>query len=167
MSPSWQPLVTDANIWIDFEHTAVLDALFGLPFDFVTPDLVLGEVGEDLGARLIQLGLLVEELTGEEIERLVSLAAQYHRPGRLDLAALLLAQRLSVVLLTGDAHLRDAARAEGIEVHGTLWLLDLMVGERLLTGAQAADALDLMQRMGSRLPPAESRRFQRRWRGKQ
>ena len=166
MSQPPQHLVTGANIWIDFEHTEVLDAVFGLPFVFVIPDLVLVELGDSLGVRVCRLGLRVEELTGEEVGQLIALAGLYPRPGRRDLAALVLAQRLGAVLLTGDASLRDAAGQEGIEVHGTLHLLDLVVAARLLSGPQAADAVDLMQNTGSRLPHAESRALQRRWRAR-
>ena len=66
-------------------------------------------------------------------------------------------------LLTGDRNLRDFAMAEGIAVHGTLWLLDELVVCRIITPFEAKTSLEAMQRSGSRLPHDEVLNRLRLW----
>ena len=68
-----------------------------------------------------------------------------------------------LVLLTGDGHLRQAARREGVEVHGVLWVLDGLLEDRGLTAREAIQALRRMLDAGARLPEPEWRRRLRAW----
>lgn len=55
-------------------------------------------------------------------------------------------------LLTGDRILRKAARAERVEVRGTLWLMETLVVAGTLDASQATSAYELMRQNGRRLP---------------
>ena len=79
------------------------------------------------------------------------------------MATLVLARSEDGVLMTGDGTLRDAARAEGIEVHGTLWVVDHLVHTETVRPNEAAHALQLMMEGDRRLPPAEVNRRIREW----
>ena len=85
----------------------------------------------------------------------LELAERYIRPSREDLFALVLAKEISAVLLTGDGSLRDAATEEGVPVHGTIWLLDLMVEHKIINEQERAASLKLMKESGNRLPYEE------------
>jgi predicted nucleic acid-binding protein len=87
--------------------------------------------------------------------KVADLAARYLRPSRQDLFALVLAETLGATLLTGDGALREAAREMGVEVHGTIWLLDQMMAHGIIDGQKRAQALRLMIDSGSRLPKDE------------
>ena len=76
----------------------------------------------------------------------------------IDLAAFLLAKLLDAPLLTGDRHLNELANASGLSVHGALWLLDEMVGLKVLAPGRAATALKRMLEQGARLPAEECSR---------
>jgi predicted nucleic acid-binding protein len=54
--------------------------------------------------------------------------------------------------LTGDAALRQAARDHGVEVHGTLWIVEQLVRAGILSAVRARTAFDAMREAGSRLP---------------
>jgi predicted nucleic acid-binding protein len=69
-----------------------------------------------------------------------------------------------MMLVTGDAALRHAAEEEGVEVHGTLWLLDNLIVDGLLPSATGAFALERMQKHGSRFPQDECNDRLERWR---
>lgn len=73
------------------------------------------------------------------------LARRYPRPGRIDLISLVLAMGEKAMLLTGDEALRVAAFQEGVEVHGTLWLLDTMVELGAISRAEGHRSLELMR----------------------
>lgn len=157
-------LVTDASIWIDLERTQLTARALRLPFEYVAPDLILGELGVEERDRLLAMGVCEEQLSGEEVLQIIELAGQYREPGIEDLSVLVLARRLHAVALTGDAGLRRAAEAEGLEVHGMLWLLDQMVASGVMRPGAAAEALAEMVAKGSRLPTSTCAAYQRKWR---
>jgi predicted nucleic acid-binding protein len=85
----------------------------------------------------------------------LDLAENYVRPSREDLFALVLAKENDAILLSGDKSLRDAAREEGVKVHGTIWLLDQMVEYGIIDKRKRAASLKLMMKSGRRLPCEE------------
>jgi hypothetical protein len=103
-------------------------------------------------------------LTGDDYALLRELMAKYPGPSVRDLTALVCAVRDGIALLAGDGQLRTAAAAEGIRVHGVLWLLDHLVDRSVVTPARTAGALDAMLAAGARLPRAECTRRLDRWR---
>lgn len=63
-------LVSDTSVVIDLERAGLLEDIFLLPFEFCVPDLLFQrELAGELGDRLIQLGLRIEELTSAELRR--------------------------------------------------------------------------------------------------
>ncbi|MBA3945082.1 MAG: hypothetical protein H0X37_11035 [Herpetosiphonaceae bacterium] len=92
------------------------------------------------------------------------LRIRYRRLSVNDLFALVLAQSLGALLLTGDEHLRKAATQEQINTHGTLWLLDEIVRLEIISTLQAVDALQRMLDGRRRLPLAASEMRLRVWR---
>lgn len=55
-------------------------------------------------------------------------------------------------LLTGDNALRNAAASEGIEVRGTLWVVEALVAQGVITKRRAESAYNRMKSAGRRLP---------------
>ncbi|HEY77354.1 MAG TPA: DUF3368 domain-containing protein [Thermoflexia bacterium] len=155
--------VVDANILIDLHVGGVLREAFSLSIRLVAPDVVIGELEVPDGERLLEYGLESQMLSGEQVQEVVRLRARYRAVSANDLSALVLARALQAPLLTGDRHLREAARQEGVAVHGTLWLLDEMVRCGVIVPPRAAEALERMLNRGSRLPWAECQRRTRRW----
>ncbi|MHB8995211.1 MAG: PIN domain-containing protein [Armatimonadota bacterium] len=147
--------VTDANVWIDLDNGGLTALVFALPYDFVSPDVVVHELGDELGGRLLDGGL-VEHTTGPEADAaFANLRARYKHPSDEDLYALLLALEQRWGLLTGDRELREAAEGHGLEVHGLLWVLDELVDAELLAMRAAARALQRILDDGARLPADE------------
>jgi predicted nucleic acid-binding protein len=163
--PDSQPrCVVDTNIIIDFHRGDLLEAFFALPLTFLVPDVIVAEMVTPDGQQLLAWGLESVSLTGEQVAAVVALAAVHRVPSINDLFALVLARTRTATLLTGDRALRQLAESEGLEVHGTLWLLDELVRLTIITATQAADGLDRMRAYGSRLPEGECRLRMRRWR---
>lgn len=71
------------------------------------------------------------------------------------MATLVVARAEDGILVTGDGALRDAAETEGIEVHGTLWIVDALVDTGTVAPPEAARALQLMMEADRRLPEDE------------
>ena len=118
-------LVSDTSVVIDLERAGLLEDMFLLPFEFCVPDLLFQrELAGELGDRLIQLGLRIEELTSAELRRATLVNRQHARLSVPDTFAFAIAESREWGLLTGDNALRELAIAEQIDMHGVLWLFD-------------------------------------------
>lgn len=156
-------LVTDANIWIDLEDGGVLVEVFRLPYQFLIPDFAIPELIRPGWETLEVLGLRAHELPAEQVVELIQLRQAHRGLSIIDLAALLLAKLLDATLVTGDRRLNELANANGLGVHGVLWLLDEMVHFKAITPGQAATALRRMLESGARLPAEECSERLTRW----
>lgn len=148
-------LVSDANIIIDFDVADIARLPFKLSEDFVTSDFVYQNELSEHHSDLPSFGLAVLQLDSDSIGEMIALVASYPIPGTNDLSVLALAKRHGWPLLTGDAHLRKAAVSERVDVHGTLWLMQRMLDERILTADQARKAFTKMRNGARRLPWSE------------
>lgn len=144
--------MTDSNIWIDLYRGCLLEKALRLPQELIAPDVVIEELHTPDGEDLVDLGLRVMELSGSQVLMVLDLAERYARPSRQDLFALVLSREIEAILLTGDGSLREAAEREGVQVHGTIWLLDQMVEHEIIDKQERAASLKLMVESGSRLP---------------
>ena len=77
-----------------------------------------------------------------------------------------LARQEQSPLLSGDQRLRLAAEKEKIEVHGTLWLMDRMYQEEIITIKRMEKAYDIMCDAKRRLPWVEVEKQLKRFKAK-
>ncbi|RJG50584.1 PIN domain-containing protein [Motilimonas pumila] len=147
-----QLLISDANILIDMEEGGLLEAMFQLPFDFATPDILFFEELEEEHAHLPGLGLALKEVSSEFMMYAMQLTGTYTQASRNDCFALALAKQELCPLLTGDMALRKAAEKEAAIVKGTIWLVTQLVVHQKINIAQAKDAYNQMKANGRRLP---------------
>lgn len=118
-------LVSDTSVIFDLDRGDLLDAAFRIDDTLVVPDLLFArELDADFGIRLRALGIVVETLDSAEVTRAAQLGRAERRLSVADAFAFALAQRRQWTLLTGDGVLRAVAEAEGLRVHGVLWLID-------------------------------------------
>lgn len=157
-------VVTDANIIIDLAAGDLLAEMFRLPeVEFCVPDvLYLEELAENFGV-LPGLGLQVVAQAPDAVEYVEACAVKFRRVSLNDLFALALARSLGCVLLSGDGALRDVAQMEQVEIRGTLWLIDLLFGAKLVTLERVTAAYEAMRRDGSRLPWEDVEAQLQRW----
>jgi predicted nucleic acid-binding protein len=149
-----QLLISDANIIIDMNTGELLRPMFRFDATFAVPDLLFEEELQADHPELPQLGLKLLELREETITYASQLIAKHHALGAStnDLLALALASQEHCPLLTGDQRLRQAGQIEGIEVHGTLWLIDQLLQAKTVSLRQAKVGYEKMRKAGRRLP---------------
>lgn len=145
-------LISDSNILIDIEEGGLTASMFSLEYDFAVPDVLYVEELHDQHPHLIEMGLQSRALDGNVIARVVELVEKYRKPSRNDLLALALAEHENCPLLTGDKFLREASNAEGVDVKGTIWLVEQMVIQGKITVGVAEKAYEQMRKANSRLP---------------
>ncbi len=156
-------LISDANILIDMADGGLLQEMFRLKETFAVPDVLYEEELATCHPELPSLGLVTMALEGEgviEAFRLSSSSAGRAAPSQNDLFALMLAKQEGCPLLTGDRRLRELAVKEHkeVELRGTLWLVEQMVTEQLISVDEARTAYQKMKEAGSRLPWKEAER---------
>lgn len=150
-------LISDANIIIDMNTGGLLRPMFRFDATFAVPDLLFEEELRNDHPELPKLGLKLLELNEDTVAYADRLIAKYQHLGASinDLLALALASQEKCPLLTGDLRLRTAGQTEGVDIHGTLWLIEQMFTARTITMRQVEAAYQRMRDAGRRLPWAE------------
>lgn len=145
-------LISDANILIDMHEGGILNEMFQLQITFKIPDALYEEELSEYYPQLVSLGLITEELSGEGMLEVMGLNEKYRGPSFYDCLALALAKQENCPLLSGDGALRKAANREGVEVRGTIWIVEELVKSEIITTEQAQTSYESMREAGSRLP---------------
>jgi predicted nucleic acid-binding protein len=150
-------LVSDTSVLINLERGELIASAFKLSATFAVPDVLYERELRDYGGEdLVRLGLRIESLDGDGVEM-----AMRHRQVQRQLTvpdsfALALAKRNGWTLLTGDGPLRELARAEGVDCHGVLWLLDEFETQGAATYVKLHDGLEkISDHPRCRLPKRE------------
>ena len=118
---------SDTNIWIDFNTISRTDLPFRLPCTYIMyKEALRKEIinPPELLTDLQKSGLIGVDLTIEEFFYADELSKKYVKLSGYDRTALAVAKYRKIPLLTGDNPLRKAAEKEGVEVFGTIGLLD-------------------------------------------
>jgi predicted nucleic acid-binding protein len=157
-------VVQDASVLIDLAVGDCLTAWFGAGVETHTTAPVLLEVEQDVKRFVRQRKLRVFQFEGEELLELLDFQSRHSsRLSFEDCSVFYLAEKLDGILVTGDKALRNTAAESGREVHGTLWILDVMVDLEALAPLQAAASLEKLTQRNPRLPKAECEERLRRW----
>jgi predicted nucleic acid-binding protein len=159
-------LISDANIFIDIIAGGLVEAMFKLDFEYGTPDVLYAEELQAQHPEIVSAGLRLYELQADAINDAINLfqAHPTRKVSANDCMALMLAKQEGCTLLTGDAMLRQLALTQGVEVRGTLWLVQAMFENGLVTASEAETAYRKMIDDGSRLPEPEIRKQLRMFR---
>ncbi|GEO43526.1 hypothetical protein SAE02_76740 [Skermanella aerolata] len=124
-------IVNDACCLIDLRKARLLHAALSLPHRFVVPYPVRASELLEFTAQEWQLlddsGVETFDLPPDAVSEALAIKAQRGRLSANDCFCLVATARHdNAVLLTGDQLLRKSAGEMGIEVHGVLWIIDLL-----------------------------------------
>jgi predicted nucleic acid-binding protein len=144
-------LVLDAGPLIALAAAGGLDVLARLDASLLLPEAVAEEVLVHAHPSLADSGRIEAFLTKAPVERvrprdagLVARVAANPRLSRADASALVVAQERGGCLVADDRSLRAAARAMGVPLGGSLFLISLAVDQGLLS---RDGAVELVRRM--------------------
>jgi len=150
-------IISDANVIIDLECAGLTGRIFRLPMEIAVPDLLFHDELSEQHGNLPALGLKILELSPALIGQASTLCARHSAAGIYDMFALVLALDRRCPLLTGDKTLRLLAGGYGVEVFGTLWLMERLHESRLITLEEMAESYEVMLDSQRRLPTEEIR----------
>ncbi len=161
-------LIHDANVLIDLIDTGLLDLALSLPFVMETTDLVRVEVEPPEQVQVLEkcidngsLGLIYSSVM--QLANIYSLKSENPRLSIADCSVIFHALDRSGIVLSGDGRLRKEAEAKKLEVHGTLWVLALMVDQGHLDPATAIAKLKFLMNTNQRLPQKDCARLIESW----
>ncbi len=142
-------VVSDSSVLMDLAKVGLIEAALALPFDFMIPDVMIAAELLDLGrytsADLLDLGFRSGSLEGDDAGRALEYFRQHPRQLSLnDCFAWRLAEVHQGILMTGDGNLRKLAGASGLDVHGALWIIELMAEHGTCPLATLLEALDCL-----------------------
>lgn len=163
-------VVSDTNVFIDLISVGLQDQFFFLPMEVHTTDMVVFEVRREgqneIMASLIKKGYLkVKTHTPEEMQPFFNAEHQKYDLSPADYSVLTYSKNNNYILLTGDGNLRKVAISEGVEVHGSIYVITQMVEHNILTAVQGAEKLEKLKNNNQRLPKAKIDNLIRLWRG--
>lgn len=121
-------IITDTNVFIDLIRSDALVHFFQLNYEICTTDLVVEEIKLPDQKQQLEIfssnGLLkIIELDAAEIQAAVELPTQSNLKRITDKSVLLKAIHLQCLVLSGDGDLRRECIRNGLEVHGSIWVI--------------------------------------------
>lgn len=151
-------IVNDTNIFIDMHSIGLLGEMCELPYIISTVDFVEAELTD-----ISQRGAFDELVKAEKIvvysfsaDEVMEIVEEHSAvSGNLsipDCSVCYYARKRGVPMLTGDRRLRRYAESQSIDVHGVLFLFDELVANGIVLPATAADRLEFLLKLNSRLP---------------
>ena len=150
-------IITDSSVFFDIIKIQLLPEFFALDFEICTTDFVKGEILESEQREQIEMfiqshKLIVFELSEQEIEEIVNFKTKRLFKTLIDKTVLWKAKQLNCPLLTGDAKLRNEAIEQGVIVHGSLWVIQIMVESKVITVNAGIEYLQKLKVSNDRLP---------------
>lgn len=152
---------SDTNVWIDFQTISRIDLPFMLPYQYIMCDeSIKNELinPPDFQQTLYEYGLIPVELAGDEFFLAESYGPRFPQLSIEDRIALAIAKVRNIVLLTGDGHLRKAAKEERVPVMGTIGILDQLYDAHYIDDSEFEKCLRELERFNGgaiRLPKSE------------
>ena len=161
-------VVSDTNVFIDLISVGLQEQFFLLPMEVHTTDMVVFEVKREgqseIMTDLIDKGCLkVKTHTPEEMLPFFQAEHRRYNLSPADYSVLTYSKNNGYVLLTGDGNLRKVALSEGVEVHGSIYVITQMVehhiditeqgNEKSRTIGSSAGRRGLLPDWHSELPP--------------
>lgn len=157
-------IINDTNIWIDLKSVNLIKEVFELPYKICVPDVLYYDELEEVDGELLESsGINILEMTEEELIDTAIRSEKTNRVSFNDLSTLVVAKSRGYLLVTGDGNLRKLAKKESVELKGTIWLIDMLVEEQVITEGEGATACQVLLDIGRRLPKDELRQRIDKW----
>lgn len=163
-------IINDTNIFIDLHSIGLLEEMCKLPYEIHTVDFVEAELTDlqqkESFDRMVSQGLIfVDKFSPIEVAEIVAEHATISSNLSIpDCSVCYYARKHRVPMLTGDRRLRLYAERQSIEVHGVLFVFDELVRHDILSPCIAADRLEALQALNTRLPRSQIITRLEKWR---
>jgi len=156
-------IITDTNVLFDVIKISALPEFFSLDYDICTTVFVIEEIKPSGQRELVDTfirakKLTVIEFTGEDVEDVVNFDTVKGLKRFTDKSVIWKSVQLNCPMLTGDKKMKEIAENIGIEVHGSIWVIDELYNYNLISSEKAIELLEQLLKTNSWLPRNEIER---------
>lgn len=152
-------LVVDTSTLIDLDNVDGLEVLPRLAEVAETLDVVLAECGDALADQVRIAGYQIVEVPADWMQK----AQRFRAPSLSAIDALVLyrAHTKRHILVTSDGPLRKLADANGVEVHGAIWIVEQALSLDIVSSHILCSWLQTWLASNRRIPDAEIKRLRK------
>ncbi len=156
-------IITDTNVLFDLIKIGALPEFFSLDLEICTTVFVIEEIKPPDQKDMVEAFIRAKKLTvfdfsGDDIEEVLNFNACHALKRLTDKSVLWKCHQLGCPMLTGDRKMKETAEEIGIEVHGSIWIIDELLKNDLITPEKAISLLEQLMFTNSRLPKNEIER---------
>ncbi len=153
-------LITDVSVLFDLYTLKVLNAFFELEFEicitlFVYEEIVNTEQLQEFETFKQNGKLNVLHIDQVELEQILQFKTKRYLKSLPDKTILWKALQLKCPILTCDEKLRQEAKDNGIEVHGSIWVILEFWKQRIVEKNDTITLLEKLKQINLRLPVSE------------
>jgi predicted nucleic acid-binding protein len=150
-------IITDVSVLFDLFHIKVLPEFFALDVEICTTIFVYNEIVQKQQIEEFEMfkrtqKLTVLDLLPEEEEQVLNFKLKRNLKSIPDKTMLWKAIQLKCPLLTCDDKLRKEAIDNGIEVHGSIWVLTELEKKKIIGKQKTIELLGQLKTVNTRLP---------------
>ena len=150
-------IITDTNILFDIISIGALPEFFSMDYEICTTVFVIQEIRQSDQQEAIEVFIRAKDLTliefdSDEISEIEKFKTSKSFKGITDKSVLWKSLKLNCPLLTGDRKLRSEAENQGVEVHGSIWVIEKLVEKNLIDMAKGIHLLETLKHVNSSLP---------------
>ncbi len=150
-------IITDTNVFFDLINIEALSYFFGLDLEICTTDFVVNEITRPDQHEKIQAFVQANKLTvftfsSDEMSAVSVMVTKRNLRRIADRSVLWKALELKCKLLSGDSNLRKEAEENGLTVKGSIWVLQQLAINNIVTRPQAVSFLQKLKKINDRLP---------------
>jgi len=150
-------IITDTNIFFDIINIGALPEFFSLDYEICTTVFVIQEIKQSDQKEAIEVFIRAKELNviefkPDEIGEIEQFKTSKNFKGITDKSILWKSIQLDCPLITGDRKLRMEAENYGVEVHGSIWVIESLVENDMISKAKGIQLLVSLKQVNSSLP---------------
>ena len=150
-------IITDTNIFFDIISIGAFPEFFSLDYEICTTVFVIEEIIRSEQREAVEVFIRAKEInvidfSAEEIGQIYSFKTEKKFKGITDKSVLWKSYQLKCILLTGDKKLRTEAENQGVEVHGSIWVITSLVDKGLIDSRKGIKLLEFLKEVNSSLP---------------
>ena len=166
-STGMKVVITDVSVFFDLYHLQILPEFFALDMEIHTTDFVYNEIANSeqksefvIFERSKKLHII--KITPVEEDEIRSMELSRSNKSFPDRTVLWKAKQFKCALLTCDGKLRKEAEGQGLEVHGSLWVINQLIDTGIISKAKGIELFKQMKLLNVRLPMHEIDRLIKR-----
>lgn len=148
-------IVKDACILFDLIDLELLDNFFEMDFIVLTTQAVLDEIKDPYQNKIVikhvDLGNISIDQFGND-GLIIELYSEHKGLSLIDCSVIELAFRRGGILLSSDKSVRKVSTENKIEVHGLLWVIEMLVNSTVINRSKAVKTLIRYLDMNNRAP---------------